>query len=120
MVSVKRIVTDVKADDLELATLFYQDILQMELVMDQGWIRTYASPSETRPQISIASEGGSGAPVPDISIEVDNIDEVFAAVNEAKLKVTYALTEEPWGVKRFFVVDPFGKTVNVLQHTGND
>ena len=114
--TVKRIVTDIKANNLDPTTDFYGDILQMNLVMDQGWIRTYASAEAPSIQISVASQGGSGAPVPDISIEVDNIDDVFAAVQAAQLTVCYPMTEEPWGVRRFFVVDPFGKTVNVLQH----
>jgi hypothetical protein len=48
----------------------------MSVVMDLGWIITFAADAQTTPQISIAAEGGAGTPVPDISIEVDNIDEV--------------------------------------------
>ncbi|WP_211236641.1 hypothetical protein [Arthrobacter castelli] len=32
------------------------------------------------------------------------------------LRVVYPLTNEPWGVRRFFVEDPGGTTVNVLAH----
>ena len=34
--------------------------------------------SLARPQISFAAEGGSGTPVPDLSIEVDDVDAVYA------------------------------------------
>lgn len=30
------------------------------------------------------------------------------------LRVVYPLTDEPWGVRRFFVEDPSGTVVNVL------
>jgi hypothetical protein len=43
--------------------------------MDLGWILTFAAGEAAAPQISIATEGGSGTPVPDLSIEVDNLDE---------------------------------------------
>jgi len=39
------------------------------------WI-TFASHAAATPQISVATEGGSGTAVPDLSIEVDNVDEV--------------------------------------------
>jgi lactoylglutathione lyase len=62
------------------------------------------------------SEGGSGTPVPDLSIEVDDVDEVYAGAVAAGFEIVYAITDEPWGVRRFFVRDPFGKIVNILSH----
>jgi hypothetical protein len=32
----------------------------------------------------------------------------------------YPLTNEPWGVRRFFVKDPSGTIVNVLSHVTAD
>jgi hypothetical protein len=32
------------------------------------------------------------------------------------LAVVYLLSNEPWGVRRFFVEDPGGTVVNVLAH----
>jgi hypothetical protein len=48
----------------------YADVLGLEVVMNQGWIATYASTEAMAPQISFASQGGSGTPVPALSIEV--------------------------------------------------
>src|SRR5262249_31168851 len=73
---VKRIVTNFAATDVSKARHFYADILGLEVVMDHGWIVTFASPVQMAPQVSVATEGGSGTPVPDISIEVDDLDEV--------------------------------------------
>jgi len=84
--------------------------------MDLDWIQTFGSESEMPVQISIASEGGSGTPVPDISIEVDNLDEVLSALETAGYVIEYGPVSEPWGVSRFFVQDPFGKLINILQH----
>ena len=64
------------------------------------------------------SAGGSGAPVPDLSIEVDDVDEVHRRAREMGCKFVYDLTDEPWGVRRFFIADPIGKTLNVLSHLG--
>ena len=51
----------------------------------------------------LASQGGSGAPTPDLSIEVDNLDEVLARVKAANLPIEYGPVESPWGVRRFFI-----------------
>ena len=67
-------------------------------------------------QLSVASEGGSGTPVPDISIEVDNLDAALENVKAANIAIEYGPVHEPWGVRRFYVRDPFGKLTNVLQH----
>jgi uncharacterized glyoxalase superfamily protein PhnB len=85
--------------------------------MDHGWFVTLASREATAvPQIGIASEGGSGAPVPDVSIEVESVDEVYSRAKAFGCRVAYDLTDEPWGVRRFFIRDPTGKLLNVLSH----
>jgi catechol 2,3-dioxygenase-like lactoylglutathione lyase family enzyme len=67
-------------------------------------------------QVNVATEGGSGTPVPDISVEVDDLDEVERRVREAGLVIEYGPTNEPWGVRRFYVRDPLGSLVNILRH----
>jgi catechol 2,3-dioxygenase-like lactoylglutathione lyase family enzyme len=59
---------------------------------------------------------GSGTPVPDLSIEVDDVDEALLRIKKAKIKIEYGPADEPWSVRRFYVRDPFGKLVNILMH----
>lgn len=113
---VKRIVADLKADDPAKAKRFYEELLGLEVLMDLGWITTFGSSTKMTVQVSVASEGGSGAPVPDLSIEVDDLDEALRRVKKARIAIEYGPVEEPWGVRRFFVRDPMGKRVNLLQH----
>lgn len=113
---VKRIVSNVEAPDIKKAHAFYHEVLGLDLLMDLGWIRTYGSGSKAPIQISVASQGGSGTAVPDMSVEVDDIEEALARVKKAKLRVEYGPVVEPWGVRRFYVRDPFGKLINILQH----
>jgi catechol 2,3-dioxygenase-like lactoylglutathione lyase family enzyme len=113
---VKRIVADIAAPDPAAAKRFYQDILGLDVLMDMGWIATYGSQKTMPIQISFMTEGGSGTPVPDLSIEVDDLKEALARVKKAKIAIEYGPVVEPWGVRRFFVRDPFGKLVNILMH----
>jgi catechol 2,3-dioxygenase-like lactoylglutathione lyase family enzyme len=114
--TVKRIVPNIAAGRTADAKTFYGGILGLNVVMDHGWIVTFAAEAHAVPQVSIATEGGSGTPVPDISIEVDNLDEVHQRLLAARLRIEYGPTREPWGVRRLYVRDPFGRLVNILAH----
>jgi len=114
--AVRRIITNIAAGDLSLAQRFYGDILGLDLVMDHGWIVTYGNSSTMQVQISIAREGGSGTDVPDLSVEVDDLDAVLETMRKASIEIVYGPAEEPWGVRRFYVRDPFDRLVNILAH----
>lgn len=113
---VKRIIANISMSEPSAVDGFYRAILGLELVMDHGWIRTYAGSVKMTVQVSFASEGGSNTPVPDLSIEVDDLDEALRRVKKAKIPLEYGPANEPWGVRRFYVKDPLGKLVNILQH----
>jgi len=113
---VKRIVADIGASDPSAARRFYGELLGLDVLMDLGWIATYGSSTKMSVQISFMSEGGSGAANPDLSIEVDDVDEALSRMRDANVPIEYGPADEPWGVRRFFVRDPFGKLVNILQH----
>ena len=113
---VRRIVPNIAVDRVEDARRFYCDVLGLEVVMDLGWIVTFASGSNAPVQISVASEGGSGTQVPDLSIEVDDVNAAYERTRNVGFEIVYPLTEEPWGVRRFYTRDPYGKLVNILAH----
>lgn len=113
---VKRIVANIETRDIAAAERFYHHILGLDVIMDHCWIATYGSNETMRVQISFAIEGGSGTPTPDLSIEVDDLDTALDRVRKAGARVEYGPAEEPWGVRRFYVRDPFGKLVNILSH----
>lgn len=114
--AVKRIVTNVAATRIEDAARFYGDVLGMRMVMDLGWIVTFAADGVAAPQVSVMVEGGSGTAVPDLSVEVDDLDDVLERARRGGFAIEYGPVLEPWGVRRFFVRDPFGRLVNVLAH----
>ncbi len=114
--TVRRIVANLHAADPATARSFYRDVLGLDIVMDHGWIVTFACDALAKPQISVASEGGSGTAVPDVSIEVDDVDAIYEKARSAGFEILYGPRDEDWGVRRFFVRDPTGKVVNILSH----
>ncbi|SDJ06840.1 VOC family protein [Alteribacillus bidgolensis] len=113
---VKRIVANIEMQDLSKAKHFYEEVLGLDQLMNQGFIATYGSHVKMATQISFLSEGGSGTPVPDLSIEVDDLDDALTRMKKAEIPIEYGPAEEPWGVRRFYVRDPFGKLINILSH----
>ena len=107
---------DIKSDRLDESRAFYAGFLTFHVGMDMGWVITFVSPSNPTAQITVFRSDESGAVQPQMSIEVDNVDEVYAKAVERGLKIVYPLTDEPWGVRRFFVADPNGVVINVLSH----
>ncbi|NQX57973.1 VOC family protein [Paenibacillus qinlingensis] len=113
---VKRIVANINTMDITAANCFYQDVLGLELMMDHGWIRTYGLNEEMSIQISFVSKGDSETPTPDLSIEVDDLDATLESMKRHGFTIEYGPVNEPWGVRRFYVRDPFGKLINILTH----
>lgn len=114
--TIKRVVTDIKSDDPKLSREFYADFLGFEIAMERDEIITFASPSDQAVQISVVRADESGVPHPSVSIEVTDVDEIHAKAVTQGIEIVYPLTNEPWAVRRFFVVDPNGVVINILSH----
>ncbi|TFL13756.1 glyoxalase [Pusillimonas caeni] len=114
--AVRRIVSNIGTSSMAEVRRFYETLFDLHPVMDHGWLVTLASGEHALTQVGIATEGGSGTPVPDLSIEVDDVDEVYRRAKSQGLDIVYELTDEPWGVRRFYLTDPTGKLLNVLSH----
>ena len=113
---IKRIVADIEAHDPQALAAFYEQLLGLDVVMDQGFIVTLQGSETALVQLSLASEGGSGKPVPALSIETDDLNDVIARLSRMGLTPEYGPVDEPWGVRRLFVRDPAGRLLNILTH----
>lgn len=82
--------------------------------MGMDWIATFVSPSNPTAQVSLIREDATASVHPDASIEVEDVDATHRKVIEHGYQIVYPLTDEPWGVRRFFVRDPNGMVVNVM------
>jgi catechol 2,3-dioxygenase-like lactoylglutathione lyase family enzyme len=115
-VSVQRVVPDLASRSLEVAKHFYIQVLGLEPIMDHGWIVTLAEPGRPGVQISLMTHDETAPVVPDVSVQVDDVDAAHAAAVEQGAEIVHPLTDEPWGARRFFVRDPDGHVINVLSH----
>ncbi|AQA22327.1 glyoxalase/Bleomycin resistance /Dioxygenase superfamily protein [Rhodococcus sp. MTM3W5.2] len=113
--TIRRVVPDIRTDDLDGSHRFY-GLLGFVEVMNLGWVRTLASPSNPTAQLTLMGQDATAAVHPDLSVEVDDVDAVYATVVEAGAEIVHPLQNEEWGVRRFFVRDPNGRVVNVVGH----
>ncbi len=113
--SIRRVMPDIRSESMEESRDFY-GLLGFEEVMNLGWVMTLASPSNPTAQVTFMSQDKSAPVVPDMSVEVDDVDAVHAAMRESGAEIVHPLQDEEWGVRRFFVRDPNGRVVNVLSH----
>lgn len=114
--SIKRVVPNLECTSLRETVTFYVETLGFQVVMDQGWIVTVADPERPQVQLSLMTHDATAAVVPVASIEVSDVDAAYAAAVATEAEIVHELTDEPWGVRRFFVKDPAGHVVNVLAH----
>lgn len=117
--SVKRIVPNIYSDDLEKSKIFYCDFLGLEIVMDMSWIITFASKENPTAQINVLENDTNQIPNNKaifLSIEVLDVDTFYQKAIELNLNIVYPITDESWGVRRFFVKEPNGGTLNIVSH----
>ncbi len=113
---VRRIVPDFQADDPTVGRAFFAEVLGLEVVMDQGWVVTFAAPGNPAAQLTVVRADATAPVVPDASVEVDDVDAAHAAARRLGAEIVHPLTDEPWGVRRFFVREPSGRVLNVVGH----
>ncbi|WP_017624898.1 VOC family protein [Nocardiopsis chromatogenes] len=113
--AVRRVVPNVRSQSAKESRRFY-GLLGFEEVMNLEWVVTLASPAAPTAQVNLMTDDATAPVVPDMSVEVDDVDAVYAAVRESGAQIVHPLQDEEWGVRRFFARDPDGRVVNVLSH----
>lgn len=114
---IRRIHPYADGDDLAASRDFYTEVLGLEVAMEDPVLNLRA-PGNPAAQILIPPRGMEN-PAPRFGIDVGEpaaVDAAHDAAVRRGLRVVYPLTNEPWGVRRFFVEDPSGTVINVLAH----
>ncbi|MDX1890150.1 VOC family protein [Mycolicibacterium sp. 050158] len=116
--TVRRVVPNLTVDDLNGARDAYVAALGLTEVMNHGWILTLAGDVDRGRQISLMTQDLTAPVNPHLSVEVDDVDAAHDAAVAAGLRIVHPLSDEDWGVRRFFFEDASGNVVNVLSHRG--
>jgi catechol 2,3-dioxygenase-like lactoylglutathione lyase family enzyme len=113
---VHRMTADLHVHDIEAAKGFYTDYLGLSTEeFNLGWVARYTSP-ETGAHLQLVSTDATAPEVPVISVHVDDIDAAHEQACSLGYEIVHPLTDEAWGVRRFFVRAPDGNVINVVQY----
>jgi len=119
-VEIRRAMPVIKTDRPTDARQFYEDFLGFRVAMDEDGMLMLASTSTATTQVIVAWSSETALDPEllsvDVSIEVADVDAAYAAAQAKGLEVVRELRDEPWGIRRFFVRDPAGQTINVASH----
>jgi len=119
-VTIRRAIPNMVAEDLAASREFYAGFLGFDVAMDEPGFTMFASPSNRTAQITLADRNtpglDRGVRQAQISVEVEDVDTLHAEAVRRGLDIVYPLTDEPWGIRRFFVRDPDGTVINVAMH----
>ncbi|MBE7188583.1 VOC family protein [Jatrophihabitans endophyticus] len=117
---IRRAMPVVHAADGGAARAFYRDFLGFRVAMDEDGMLMFASISTPTTQLIVAWPSPTAVDPEllgvDVSLEVADVDAAFESARAAGLEIVRELRDEPWGIRRFFVRDPSGRTVNIAAH----
>jgi catechol 2,3-dioxygenase-like lactoylglutathione lyase family enzyme len=113
--AVRRIKPNILSDRFEESRAFYNGVIGLDGGDGLDWILFFGT-DQREVQLSVMKLDIKAHVHPDVSIEVDNVDEVYQRANKAGAEIVYPLTVEEWGLRRFFVRDPNGAVINVTEH----
>jgi len=52
-----------------------------------------------------------------LTIEVENVDEVYKEFKEKKIEITIDIRDEPWGDRHFAIKDPNGIGIDIVTYS---
>ncbi len=118
--AIRRIHPYLETDDIDASRSFYTELFGLQVTMESPVLGLQA-PDLTSAQVIVFPRGAE-TPAPDFGIDLGSpsaVDQAHARAQDRGLRVVYPLTDEVWGVRRFFVEDPDGHVINVLAHLPN-
>ena len=112
---IERVVPNLTVTDLDAAVATHAQVLGLGVVMNHGWIVTLADSAGH--QLSLITRDASASVNPDVSVFVDDVHTAHERARAAGVEIVHPLTNEPWGVTRFFYRDDDGRVINVGTHS---
>jgi predicted enzyme related to lactoylglutathione lyase len=104
--------------DIAEARDFYTDYLGLsDEEFNMGWVARYSTP-DGKASVQLVTGDASAPEDSTISVHVgDGVDEAYEEAQRRGYEIVHPLTEEPWGVRRFFVRAPDGTVINMVSHS---
>ena len=103
--------------DIAAARDFYTDYLGLSVEdFNLGWVARFRT-EDGRASVQLVTGDATSPEDSVISVHVGaDVDEAYAEAQRRGYEIVHPLTDEPWGVRRFFVRAPDGNVINIVSH----
>jgi catechol 2,3-dioxygenase-like lactoylglutathione lyase family enzyme len=111
-----RITANLPVADLAAAKGFWTDYLGLtDEEFNLGWVARYTDPA-TGAHVQLVTRDATAPAFPAVSVHVDDLEAAYAEAVARGYEIVHPLTDEEWGVRRFFVRAPDGTVLNLVRH----
>ncbi|MBW4471551.1 MAG: VOC family protein [Stenomitos rutilans HA7619-LM2] len=111
---------------MEETKAFYEKWFGFTTLFNSSWFLILASPGEHPQTLAFLNEVWPHSPKPPrfpaynqsgsyLTIQVSDVDPLYHSLKTEGLSIHYELTNEPWGQRRFSVIDPSGIFIDIVQ-----
>ena len=115
---VTRVFANLPVADIAAARDIYTHYLGLSVEdFNLGWVARYQSP-DGNASVQLVTRDATAPQDSVISVAVGaDIDEAYEEAKRLGYEIVHPLTQEPWGVRRFFVRAPDGNVINMVNHS---
>jgi catechol 2,3-dioxygenase-like lactoylglutathione lyase family enzyme len=108
---------NLRVADIAAARGFYTDYLGLSVEdFNLGWVARYVSPDRLA-AVQLVTRDATAAEDSVISVHLGaDVDEAYEEAKRRGYEIVHPLTEEAWGLRRFFVRAPDGNVINMTSH----
>src|SRR5215475_9799589 len=111
-----RVIANLRVPDVEAAKEFYTGFLGLTSEeFNMGWVARFTSP-DGRAIVQLVTKDATAAEDSVVSIHAGDVEAAYQEARELGYEIVKPLSQEPWGVRRFFVRAPDGNVINVAHH----
>jgi len=111
--------------DLKASKEFYTKWFDFEIVFESGFFILFSSGGTKPLSIAFMSEKHPSSPPSNpalnskagvfLTLQVDDAKSFYEKLKKAGLKIYYELKDEPWGQRRFGVIDPNEMYIDIVE-----
>lgn len=109
------VITNLHTDDIERAREFFRFLGLSEDGMNQAWVARFTS-ADPAACVQVVTRDATAPEDSVMTIKVDDVDAAYEEAQKRGYEIVHPLTNEPWGIRRFFVRSPDGQVINVARH----
>jgi predicted enzyme related to lactoylglutathione lyase len=115
---VTRVIANLPVADIAAASDFYTHYLGLSVEgFNLGWVARYQSP-DGNAVVQLVSGDATAPEDSVISVLIGaDVDEAYEEAKRRGYEIVHPLTEEAWGLRRFFVRAPDGNVINMAGHS---